>query len=130
MTSTTGALRPGSSPAPVATPASAETGSAAAGSAPLGGSGAYGLQLPTLQDAQSSVERVHGARAGEVWTRLLADAGLHGRERDRGSLERLLQAMTGSGEPVTALCARALRIRLTSYDRLSAASTIVHRSDR
>ena len=118
MTSTTGALRTGS-PAP-----------AAPGSAPAGGSGAYGLQLPTVQDAHSSVERVHGARTAQVWARLLADAGLHGREHDRGSLERLLQAMDGSGEPVTALCARALRIRLTSYDRLSAASTIVHGSDR
>ncbi|WP_432570977.1 hypothetical protein [Kineococcus sp. SYSU DK005] len=123
MTSTTGALRPGS-------PVPAAAGPAAPGPAPAGGSGAYGLQLPTVQDARSSVERVHGARAAEVWTRLLADAGLHGREHDRGSLERLLQAMTGSGEPVTALCARALRIRLTSYDRLSTASTIVHGSDR
>lgn len=49
------------------------------------------------------------------WPRLLADAGLDGTETDPGALERLLHAMGRCGDPVVALCARSLSIRLATH---------------
>ena len=93
--------------------------------APAPATGAYGLALPTLDDARTSVVRVHGTAGADVWQDLLRTAGLTGSEQDRGALERLLAAMAAAPDQVTSLCARSIRIRLTTYDRLNAAHAIV-----
>ena len=82
--------------------------------------GGYPVPSVTLEHARIALARVHPVTAGQVWAQLLADAGLSGREVERAALERLLDTMNASPEPLTALCARALRIRLSTFDRLSA----------
>jgi hypothetical protein len=80
----------------------------------------YGLARPTLDDARTAVHRVHGADGPQVWQRLLHAAGMDGTEP--GALDRLLPLMA-SADPVTRLCATALRIRSVSHEHLSAAHT-------
>ena len=84
------------------------------------GAGGYPVSPVTLEHARVALARVHPTTAGQVWADLLAEAGLSGREVDRAALEQLLDAMSASAAPLTALCARALRIRLSTFDRLSA----------
>ena len=84
---------------------------------------AYGLRRPTLADARDAVHRVHGPAGGAVWAGLLATSRMSGDETDTGALGRLLRTMT-AGDPVTQLCAQALRIRLASHTHLSAAHAI------
>ncbi|RZS82767.1 hypothetical protein EV189_3162 [Motilibacter rhizosphaerae] len=89
----------------------------------LTATGPYGLVLPDLDDVRESVCRVDPD--GEAaWTGVLARAGLSGAETDRDSLERALRALE-ERSPVGALCARALRIRLNSYDHLAHAQALV-----
>lgn len=83
----------------------------------------YGLRRPTVADARQAVHRVHGDTAPEIWPGLLAGCRLSGDEEDAGSLTRLIEAMTAA-DPVTKLCAEALRIRLASHTHLSAAHAI------
>lgn len=78
----------------------------------------YGLARPTLDDARAAVHRVHGPDGPQVWSRLLHAAGMSGAEPD--ALERLLPLMA-SADPVTRLCATALRIRSVSHDSLAVA---------
>ena len=99
------------SPAPAAAPAA---------------TGAYGLHAPTLDDARAALARVHGAATAEVWGAVLRDAGLTGSEAGPDAFARLIAAMVRSGSPVTALCARSLQIRLTSYELLKSAHAIAH----
>jgi hypothetical protein len=86
----------------------------------------YGLSCPTVGDAIAAIHRVHGADGSPIWARLLSQAGLAGGETDDESFERLLQAMTAA-DPISALCAHALRIRLTSYTQLAAAHELTRR---
>ncbi|WP_045747004.1 hypothetical protein [Actinoplanes rectilineatus] len=92
----------------------------------------YGLTHPTVEDARDAVFRVHGADAASIWDTLLRTAGVSSAAAAKGSgagpgsvdtFSRLLTVMEAA-DPVTGLCALALRIRLTSYTHLSAA----HRS--
>jgi hypothetical protein len=85
--------------------------------------GAYGLLRPTMADARDAMHRVHGHTGRSSWARLLAAAQLTGDETDEPSLMRLLEAMSGL-DPVSRLCAQALRIRLTSFTHLAAAQNI------
>src|SRR3712207_3548250 len=80
----------------------------------------YGLHRPTMDDAHDAVPRVHGAPGPHIWTQLLRTAGLSGREADPHAIERLLEAMR-TADPVSRLCAHALRIRLASHTHLTAA---------
>ena len=64
----------------------------------------YGLHRPTMTDARDAMHRVHGYTGRSAW-------------------EQLLTAMAGL-DPVSRLCAHALRIRLSSHTHLSAAHTI------
>ena len=88
------------------------------------------LAAPTLEDARTALVRVHPAAGAERWRDLLAAAGLTGAETGRADLERLLSAMERSGDPATAVCARALRIRATTSDRLSPDRPAVEESPR
>ncbi|GAA2875562.1 hypothetical protein Acy02nite_76560 [Actinoplanes cyaneus] len=81
---------------------------------------AYGLSRPTMADARDAMHRVHGHTGRSSWARLLAAAKLTGNETDEPSLLRLLETMTNL-DPVSRLCAQALRIRLTSHTHLAAA---------
>ncbi|PPK93884.1 hypothetical protein CLV92_109162 [Kineococcus xinjiangensis] len=93
-------------------------------------SAAYGLRPPTLADARTAVERAYSRAAVEIWRELLASARLTGQEGDRPSLERLLAAMDAYPDGVMGLCARALRIRLESHARLTAAFAMTHPASR
>ncbi|WP_432524995.1 hypothetical protein [Kineococcus sp. SYSU DK006] len=84
----------------------------------------YPVSAVTLEHARTALARVHPATAQRVWADLLTAAGLSGRESDRAALERLLEAMSASEDAVTVVCARALRIRLTTFDRLVAARAV------
>jgi hypothetical protein len=83
----------------------------------------YGLHRPTMADAREAMHRVHGHTGRSSWTQLLTAAGLTGTETGEAALEQLLTAMAGL-DPVSRLCAHALRIRLSSHTHLSAAHTI------
>lgn len=84
---------------------------------------AYGLLPPTMNDAREAMHRVHGHTGRSAWARLLAAANLTGDETDEAALTRLLDAMHRL-DPVSRLCAQALRIRLISYTHLSAAHSV------
>ncbi|WP_232345044.1 hypothetical protein [Actinoplanes awajinensis] len=73
-----------------------------------------------MSDARDAMHRVHGYSGRSAWERLLAAASLTGNESDEPTLQRLLEAMT-TLDPVSRLCALALRIRLTSHTHLAAA---------
>jgi hypothetical protein len=81
---------------------------------------AYGLSRPTMTDACDAMHRVHGHTGRSHWARLLAAAQLTGTETDEPALLHLIEAMTHL-DPVSRLCAQALRIRLTSHTHLAAA---------
>ncbi|GIF02515.1 hypothetical protein [Actinoplanes siamensis] len=85
--------------------------------------GPYGLHRPTMADAREAMHRVHGHTGRSAWERLLQSAGMSGTETGDDALHRLLTAMAGL-DPVSQLCAQALRIRLSSHTHLSAAHTI------
>jgi hypothetical protein len=82
----------------------------------------YGLHRPTMQGAREAVHRVHGTDGPAVWSQLLKVAGA-GDHDGESALPRLLEAMTHL-DPVSRLCAQALRIRLTSHTHLAAAQTL------
>jgi hypothetical protein len=84
---------------------------------------AYGLHNPTFADFRDAVHRVHGTDGPVVWSRLLATSGLSAGETDAKVLPRLLAVMAVA-DPVTQLCAQALRIRQASHTHLSAAHAI------
>ena len=83
----------------------------------------YGLRRPTMADAHEATHRVHGDAGAAVWAGLLKAAALTGNETDQPALDRLLQAMSAA-DPVSRLCAHALRIRVGSYDHLAAAHSL------
>jgi hypothetical protein len=78
----------------------------------------YGLHRPTMDDAREAVYRVHGDLGPRMWSRTLTDTGLGGHETDDDSLECVLVALDGA-DPVSRLCAQALRIRLRSHTYLA-----------
>jgi hypothetical protein len=80
----------------------------------------YHLRRPVVSDALVAVHRAHGPRAAAVWAELLTAAGMAGHEADTSALERLIAAMAGL-DPVTRLVGHSLRIRLSTYQHLSAA---------
>lgn len=84
---------------------------------------AYGLRRPDLLEARAAIERVCGDRAGEVWDTAVrrCPAGPDGEP----GLGALIEALTRSGDPVVALCARALAIRLSSFEHLAATHDLV-----
>jgi hypothetical protein len=87
---------------------------------------AYGLLRPTMNDARDAMHRVHGHSGRSAWARLLATAELTGTETGEPALLHLLDTMARL-DPVSQLCAHALRIRLTSHTHLAAAHTVTRR---
>jgi hypothetical protein len=61
---------------------------------------------------------IYAEGADEVWTRMLRRAGLSGRETDPEALDRLIEVMKAA-DPITALCARSLAIRVASFDAIA-----------
>lgn len=86
---------------------------------------AYGLHRPDLKQARASVRRVCADRAEQIWAALLQRAGLHGDETEASAVRRMIEAMAECGDPLVALCSRALEIRLSSFEHLAATHTIV-----
>jgi len=84
---------------------------------------AYGLHRPTMDDAREAMHRVHGHTGRSHWTRLLTAAGLTGNETGEPALLRLIEAMAKL-DPVSRMCAHALRIRLATHTHLTAAHTM------
>lgn len=85
--------------------------------------GAYGLHRPTMTDAREAMHRVHGHAGRSHWARLLAAAGVTGEETGEPDLLRLIDAMAEL-DPVSRMCAHALRIRLATHTHLTAAHTM------
>jgi len=83
--------------------------------------GAYGLAEPTLTDVRTALEAIFGPdRGAELYQDSLRTAGLTGTEHGEPALTRMIDGMR-RGEPVVALCAQSMAIRLDSFTRLSAA---------
>ena len=82
--------------------------------------GAYQLAQPTLDEARTALRRLYGPHSDDIWSTLLARAGLTGQETDLVSFDRLVSFMH-SAEPITRLCGRSLAIRATAYRHLAAA---------
>ncbi|GIE74303.1 hypothetical protein Aph02nite_02530 [Actinoplanes philippinensis] len=78
----------------------------------------YGLPRPTLDDARAAVHRVHAEDGPRVWSHLVRTAGLDGSADTSEGLERMLAAMHDA-DPISRLCALALRIRVTSHTQLT-----------
>lgn len=88
---------------------------------------AYGLRRPDLAEARRAIERVCGDRADQIW-----EAALRRCPGDPGSpppLAAVIDALVGLGDPVVALCARALAIRLSSFEHLAATHDLVRSAD-
>lgn len=84
---------------------------------------AYGLRRPTVVDARAALERVYGQGADARWTELatVASAGTG----TAVTVESMVEVMLASEEGVVRLCGQAVKIRLHSFARLAAASTLV-----
>lgn len=78
------------------------------------------LEYPTCADARRALSQVYADWADQLWPALLRDAGLSGREHDRGAIQALIETML-QHDSVTRLIGRSLLIRATSHDRLCAA---------
>ena len=65
------------------------------------------------------------ARAQSLWAKVLNEAGLTGTEADLPSMINLVQALMQAADPVVAMCARGLQIRLASYQLLRFTQTLV-----
>ena len=83
----------------------------------------YGLTRPVMADAEAALRRVHGENGPSVWAQLLRTAGLTGTESGEPALQQILEAMS-QADPVSHLCAHALRIRLGSHTYLAAAHAL------
>lgn len=83
----------------------------------------YGLRHPTMADAREAIHRVHGDAGAAVWAGLLTTAAVTGDETDEQAFDRLLRAASAA-DPVSRLCAHALRIRAGSYTHLAAAHSL------
>lgn len=92
-------------------------------------SGAYRLQRPDLAEARTALRQLYGHRTDELWRTLLVRAGLSGHETDDASLTRLLTAMTDT-DPVMALCARSLTIRVNAHAHLTAAHSLIRDAEQ
>ena len=111
--------------APTDPPSPSVLGAGAAGAGGGAATGSYGLREPTPADAHAAITRVCGANAPQLWSHLLTAANVTGEERDRSALESILAAMDAAEDALVRLCAHPLRIRLASYDRLSAAYALL-----
>ena len=91
------------------------------------GSGTYGLDRPTLDDVRAALDRVHLGAAPRLWATLQASAGITGGGSAGGAggdpVDAMIAAMLAA-DPVTSLIGRALQIRTSSYDHLTAAEAI------
>jgi hypothetical protein len=90
---------------------------------PIPDAGSYGLHRPTMIDARQAMHRVHAHAGPTQWTSLLERTGLTGDETDEPALLRLVEAMYVL-DPVSRMCAQALRIRLTAHTHLTAAQSM------
>jgi hypothetical protein len=91
------------------------------------GADVYGLHRPTMSDARDAMHRVHAHTGRSQWAGLLKAAGLTGNETDEPALLRLIEVMAGL-DPVSRLCAHALRIRLATHTHLTAAHAMTRSS--
>ncbi len=84
----------------------------------------YHMTRPDLAEAEAAIGRLYGHEAGAVWQKLLASAGLTGRETDPAAVERLAETMLAA-DPVLSLSGRGLMIRIKSYEYLLAAAEMI-----
>ncbi|MER7282760.1 hypothetical protein ABT369_50875 [Dactylosporangium sp. NPDC000244] len=91
--------------------------------------GPYEMSRPDLAEARESLHRLYGAGTEQLWSDLLRQAQLTGRETDPAALERLIAAMLAA-DPVTALCGRSLAIRAATFVRLSAVHDLIRERER
>ena len=84
----------------------------------------YHLARPDIAEARDAVHRLYGSTAPALWKDLLAKARLSGSETDPASFDRLLTVMA-EADPVTALCARSLKIRNDTHTHLSTVHALI-----
>jgi HEAT repeat protein len=85
---------------------------------PGASSGPYGLPRPDLDEAHQALAEVYAEITDRIWVQLLETADLTGRETDPEALDRVIEAMKDC-DPITALCARSLAIRVASFDAIT-----------
>ena len=95
---------------------------------------AYGLAMPTVAEVHEALIRVFAYEGDDVWQRLCRVCGLDDRSpsadalpRSADALPRLLAVMATDPDPVIALCARSIRIRLAAFEHLAAAHAVIRR---
>jgi hypothetical protein len=89
---------------------------------------AYHLNVPDIAEARDAIYRLYGAAADELWKTLLSRARVSGNETDRGAFDRLLAVMFDA-DPVTALCARSLKIRADTHTHLTAVHALIRAAE-
>jgi hypothetical protein len=97
-------------------------------SADAGGTSSYNLRQPDLEEARAAIHQLYGADGPRMWNTLTTGAGLTGDETDLASLDRLLTAMFAH-DPVTALCARAIQIRVDTHRRLTTVHALIRAAE-
>ncbi|GAA0237595.1 hypothetical protein [Cryptosporangium japonicum] len=85
---------------------------------PGASSGPYGLPRPDLDEAHQALAEIYAEITDRIWTQILHQTGLSGRETDPDALDRVIDAMKSS-DPITALCGRSLEIRVAAFDAIA-----------
>ncbi|WP_035858756.1 hypothetical protein [Cryptosporangium arvum] len=85
---------------------------------PGASSGPYGLPRPDLDEAHLALAEIYAEITDRIWTQILNETGLSGRETDPDALDRVIDAMKSS-DPITALCGRSLEIRVAAFDAIA-----------
>jgi hypothetical protein len=80
----------------------------------------YALDRPGLVDLKQNLYRVLGPHGQAIWDRTLVATRLSGTETDLASLDLVLTALGTGEDPVAAVVARSMRVRLETYRRLAA----------
>jgi hypothetical protein len=92
------------------------------------GGASYDLPRPDLTETREAIHQLYGPNGPQMWHTVIARAGLTGTETDPGSLDRLLTAMV-EHDPVTALCAHGIRLRIETHTRLRAVHALIRAAE-
>ena len=92
------------------------------------GGASYELRRPDLNETREAICQLYGPNGTQMWRTLIARARLTGTETDPASLDRLLAAMR-EHDPVTALCAHAIQLRIETHTRLSTVHALIRAAE-
>lgn len=86
--------------------------------------GRYGLARPELEDARAALERVAPGRAEQLWPELLDDA--EALTPGTPTLRDVIDAMRLHADPLVALAAVSLEVRLRAFETLAGQGLALH----